>query len=345
MRIILNDDAGHYNGDSGNRPLKKKKMFQAYHQSIRTADRRITSTESKLVWTRAGLIEYIDYGEGPAILLSHGILGGSDQAFAISHSYLGSKFRIIAVSRFGYLRSPLPADSSPAHQADLYAALLDKLGINKVVMFGFSAGSPSSLQFALRYPERCAVLVLLSPAAGEYKVPSATVKFIMKTFFSSDFLFWGATRYFRSWLLKMAGVPSLVQCRLKQSQQVWLSSLIQKFFPIRKRVKGIMNDICVSNPDLSKNYPVQNIIAPTLIIHAVDDPIASFNNTMLMSWKIPNVQFVQIDMGGHLLMGNHTKVRQWINSFIKGNFSLKEDMSAEEANHIDKNEYDISYHY
>jgi 2-hydroxy-6-oxonona-2,4-dienedioate hydrolase len=39
-------------------------------------------------------------------------------------------------------------------QADAYAQLLDSLGIVKVVVVGISAGAWSSMQFAIRYPDR-----------------------------------------------------------------------------------------------------------------------------------------------------------------------------------------------
>jgi len=54
-------------------------------------------------------------------------------------------------------------DASPAAQADAHACLLDALNIIKVAVVGVSAGAPSSMQFALRYPERISSLVLIVP--------------------------------------------------------------------------------------------------------------------------------------------------------------------------------------
>ena len=50
----------------------------------------------------------------------------------------------------------------PEAQADLYAALLDLLKIDSVVVIGLSGGGASALQFALRHPERCRGLILIS---------------------------------------------------------------------------------------------------------------------------------------------------------------------------------------
>jgi len=48
----------------------------------------------------------------------------------------------------------LPKNGSFAAQADAFADLLDEMNIGKVTAVGISAGGPSTLQFALRYPDR-----------------------------------------------------------------------------------------------------------------------------------------------------------------------------------------------
>ncbi len=94
----------------------------------------------------------------------HGASGGFDQGVELLGALAGRGFRLIAPSRFGYLRSALPADATTAMQADAYVQLLDHLGIKKVAVVGISAGAWSSLQFAIRHPDRCGALVLLVPA-------------------------------------------------------------------------------------------------------------------------------------------------------------------------------------
>jgi len=113
----------------------------------------------------AGPIEYAEIGEGPPILLVHGAGGGYDQGLDLGVPLANSGFRVIAVSRFGYLRTPLPADASAAAQAEAHAALLDALKIERAAIMGASAGAPSTMQFALRHADRCSALVLLVPAA------------------------------------------------------------------------------------------------------------------------------------------------------------------------------------
>src|SRR5450631_3123932 len=117
-------------------------------------------THSSIMNTTAGPIEYSVKGTGPALLFAHGSPGGYDQSLVIADLLNSDQFTYIAVSRPGYLRTPLQ-QKSPADQADLYAALLDALAIQKATIIGTSGGGPSALQFALRHPERCSGLIMI----------------------------------------------------------------------------------------------------------------------------------------------------------------------------------------
>jgi pimeloyl-ACP methyl ester carboxylesterase len=124
----------------------------------------------------------------PAVLVIHGAGSGFDQGLDLAQPLVRRGFRVIAMSRFGYLRTPLPADASPEAQADAHACLLDALGVKQAAVIGGSAGAPSAIQLALRHPERCSALVLLFPmtwaprpaGAGPSK-PPALLAFVMKT--------------------------------------------------------------------------------------------------------------------------------------------------------------------
>lgn len=94
-----------------------------------TAAREKAVAGSQILKTKQGDIEYAVIGEGRPILLLHGAGGGYDQGFLIGRTGFGDGFMFISVSRFGYLRSPIPEDSTLPAQAALYATLLDHLKI------------------------------------------------------------------------------------------------------------------------------------------------------------------------------------------------------------------------
>lgn len=292
-------------------------MFYArYKRDLAAAKRRVCESGSRVAETERGPIEYIDSGDGVPVLLVHGVVGGSDQGPTVAQMFIGDGFRAIAVSRFGYLHSSIPEDPSPAAQADLYAALLDTLDIPKIVLVGTSAGSSSSLQFALQHPDRCAGLVLFSMAVPPYNVPPRLARSALRSFFGSDFVFWAFMTYARSNMLRLMGVPRAIQERLTVPETDQLIDLMHSLLPVSVRVQGIMNDICVSNPGVS-NIKLEAISAPTLIIHAVDDPMPPFAGAKGMAARIPTARFVPIENGGHLLLGHLDRVRAEIADFVR----------------------------
>jgi pimeloyl-ACP methyl ester carboxylesterase len=77
---------------------------------------------SQVILTNSGPIEYATVGDGYPVLVVHGAGGGYDQGLILAQ-FAGDDFCRIAISRFGYLRTPLPANASPAAMADAYADL------------------------------------------------------------------------------------------------------------------------------------------------------------------------------------------------------------------------------
>jgi 2-hydroxy-6-oxonona-2,4-dienedioate hydrolase len=104
-------------------------IYRRYQADMQVARELQGADGGRIIETAAGPIEYATYGEGPPVLLSHELLGGFNHGLVIARAQFGDGLRTIAVSRFAYLGTPLPADPSPAAQADAYAALLDALGI------------------------------------------------------------------------------------------------------------------------------------------------------------------------------------------------------------------------
>ena len=154
---------------------------------------------STVIETPCGLIEYQEAGSGPPLLAVHGSGGGFDQGMAFAAPLTARGIRVIAMSRFGYLRTPMPADGSPEAQADAFVCLMDALEVPTAAVMGGSAGALSALQLAVRHPDRVSALILLVPLG--YKPPGQPnsappmapwVEAAMMRVIGSDFLFWSA---------------------------------------------------------------------------------------------------------------------------------------------------------
>jgi pimeloyl-ACP methyl ester carboxylesterase len=298
-------------------------MGLIYRGDIRAARSRIAEG-SAVASTQCGAIEYADVGSGPPILAVHGTGGGFDAAMDLGRPFLNEGFRIVAPSRFGYLRTPLPRDASPAAQADAFTCLLDVLKIKRISVIAASAGAMSAMQFALRNPDRCSALILISPAAYSpppagltRKGPPPLVLFLMKTTLRSDFLFWIVTRMprefqFRSFL----GTPPRDVPGASTEEQIAALQTVQHLLPISQRSKGMWNDsnLATSIP----RYDLEQNSVPTLLISAEDDLYGAFPNAEYTAEYMPHAQLVRFATGGHILLGHDRQLHAKIVEFFRG---------------------------
>ena len=88
-------------------------VWWRFDSDIKRARARVAHG-SLLVATRCGPIEYQEAGTGVPLLAVHGSGGGYDQGMAFAAALADHGIRVIAISRFGYLRTPMPADASAA---------------------------------------------------------------------------------------------------------------------------------------------------------------------------------------------------------------------------------------
>jgi pimeloyl-ACP methyl ester carboxylesterase len=101
-------------------------------------------------------------GEGPALLLVHGI-GDSSATWVDLMPGLARRYTVIAPDLLGHGGSDKPrADYSVAAYANGMRDLLGVLGIDRATLVGHSFGGGVAMQFAYQFPERTERLVLVS---------------------------------------------------------------------------------------------------------------------------------------------------------------------------------------
>lgn len=274
--------------------------------------------KSRIAPTTAGTIEYAREGSGPAALVIHGAGGGYDQGLYLAKDLLGDGYDVIAPSRFGYLRTAVPKDASHAAQADAHAALLDELGVQDSFVVGVSAGAPSAIEFALRYPERIRALILVVPRTydpanqvGVELTPQnkAIIGMFEK---SADFSYWAATKVGRKQLVRFFGVDPDLEGDAEPQEREKITGLIADMLPLSERFNGIIADTTseLVRPDLEK------IDAPTLVISAEDDLYHTLPGARFAADHIPNAELKVFKTGGHLLIGHGEDTRKAIGAFL-----------------------------
>ena len=293
-------------------------LMNYYHfrRELKNAEYRIEAQQKSFL-SKFGQIYYSMQGHGPPVLVVHGAGGGFDQALHFAKIF-SHEFEWIAPSRFGYLGTALPKDASPQAQADAYVALLDALKIERVPVIGLSAGGPSVLQFALRYPERCSGLVMVS-AISKAMIDVASnpevMENLIRALLANDWLIWLAMKLVNRKIIPPAGVPMQVIKSLDEESTNWLRDLLSVTLPVKPRRFGIVNDF--SQIYKLTIFPTGQISVPTLIIHAKDDSLVSIKQGRFSAQIISHANFVEIPNGGHLLLGQRERVKTEVEWFLK----------------------------
>ncbi len=128
----------------------------------------------KFIDVSTGRLHYIDKGQGPVVLMIHGLgaqLGNFDMGLADD---LAREYRVIAVDRpgMGWSDRADDADASPRAQAAVMTEVMDKLGLEKPLVVGHSLGGAIAMCLALDFPEKIRGLALLAPLTGIPKEPA-----------------------------------------------------------------------------------------------------------------------------------------------------------------------------
>ena len=290
-----------------------------YRQDLDAAHERVTG-RSQVLQTRWGSLEYALAGNssGPALLMIHGTGGGFDQGLRFSEALVARGLRVIAPSRFGYLRSDFPADPSLAQQADALAALLDHLGIERIVVAGGSAGALSASQFALRHPTRCAGLVLLVPAANvRDRDPvefTPAQEWLVRRLLSSDVLFWLAERTMPRTLIGtlLATDPALLE-RVTPAERERAFTVLHELLPISARVRGLLNDAQQAGHPARMDFT--RLSMPVLIVSTEDDRFGTAQTARDIAAQLPQARLVIYPDGGHLWLGHDEAVADAVQAF------------------------------
>ena len=278
--------------------------------------------ESRVIATRKGPVEFAMIGDaGATVLVIHGSPGGYDQGALLARRAIDPGLRFIAVSRPGYLRTPLVVGRTPEEQGDAYAALLDALGIAKAAIIAISGGGPSALQFCLRHPDRCWGLVLVSALGGRwsYAEQLRSLSFVTRVLVS------GLQRQpvMNLFIMTVSCWPRLLELISRRGgtdqelrKRLFADAENREFTQealrctcmMSYRRTGLDNDLR-QFAELPV-YPVAQIVAPTLVLHGTADKNVPFEHAAYAGKFIPGARLVAVRGADHSLYITH-KEKIW----------------------------------
>jgi 2-hydroxy-6-oxonona-2,4-dienedioate hydrolase len=293
----------------------------AYSARMARAEALVAPELSKVISARFGDLEYAEAGSGTPFLMVHGTGGGFDQGLFFTARFVEAGYRVIAPSRFGYLRSAFPDDPSSENQADVFADLLDELKIDKVAIAGGSAGALSALAFTIRHSDRCAALLPLVPASyvprttPVQSVPPDQMQMAMAVL-RSDFLFWVAITTMPDLMTEalLATKPALIKAA-DATEQARARHILDAILPVSRRAKGLINDArLASNP---AKMDIERITAPTLAVSYEDDGFGTAAAARYLADHIAGARAQIYPDGGHIGIGHDSESFALIDGFLR----------------------------
>lgn len=297
--------------------LVKSSRFDRW---VGKSSRKLTEN-SYIVQTSLGPIQYAWHGKGPVLLSIHGGFGGYDQGLVIADSFVKEHYSVLAVSRPGYLDTPLISlapsiEFTPAQQADLIAALLDALNIPNVVALGFSAGGPVAFELAKRHSDKVTALVLesigaqpndslisviLTPLLSQPTLLDFTAFTVYQ---SSQADIYSTAKFMLSQDTTLTGTPLGTRVRYVAThgyQYRLLKKFLASTLPVTSRLAGILNDLLGANYWGNPVFDPAGFTVPTIIVQSVDDSNGYYSNALNVSARIPGSSFIPVQETGHFL--------------------------------------------
>lgn len=232
-------------------------------------------------------LAYRDVGQGPPVLLLHGIGSGS-ASWQMQFATLSNSFRLIAWDKPGYGGSDaLPHDEATnADYAHAVADLLNGLQIQAAHVLGHSLGALIAAAFARLYPARILTLTLASPATGYGNDDEDT-----------------RAAKLRARLQPLEQFSPEERAQRRAIELLTPNASSQAFEIVRSIMSQVPSDgfrqaaMMASRSDIFADAP--HIGAPTFVMCGSMDRVISVNASRRVAAAIPRAIFVELPRVGH----------------------------------------------
>lgn len=264
--------------------------------------------KGKVINTKLGSVEYSSIGKGVPVLFVHG--GHSNCNETLCHKGFDlQKYQLITPSRPGYGKTPLNNNKTPKQAADLIVNLLESLSIDKVIVYGISAGGLTAIELASNYPDKVSKLILASAISKKWLDKQGKIYKTAKKIFNPKIeqFTWGMVRFFSGIFPNMIAksfYPQFSKNPIHKLKKDDIQELVSTMKNYNSKM-GFLNDIDQNIDDES----ITKIECPTLIIHSENDNSVSLAHPEHANKMIENskLEILQNEWGHLFWIGTDSK--------------------------------------
>jgi pimeloyl-ACP methyl ester carboxylesterase len=240
-------------------------------------------------------IYWDEQGHGPPVLLIMGLSYPSCM-WHRTRPILAAHYRTIALDNRGIGQSDVPPGPYPiALMASDAKAVMDAAGIESAHVFGVSMGGMVAQELALQYPARVRSLILGCTAAGGPAAvraePEAIQMLMRREKMSPEQAAEAAVPFIYD--------PTTARARIDEDL-----AIRRPWFPSPQgyaaQLQGVLGWESYSR--------INQIVAPTLVIHGESDRLIPPGNANLIAERIPGAKLVMIPHASHLFLTDQTEV-------------------------------------
>jgi len=261
--------------------------------------------------TFAGDVAYLRKGQGPALLLLHGI-PSSSYLWRDVIDPLAATFDVLAPDLLGYGDSDkrLDADLSIAAQARYMVAFMESIGVHQAAVVGHDIGGGIAQLMAADEPQRVARLILVDSVVGN-NWPVADIARLKEPVWDQIMV----NIDLRKGLRKGLEAGMVTEGRVTDEL---VDEWTRPFQDLGGRRAYLRAARALNNRDLvSRSKHIEEIETPTLIMWGANDKFLEPQWAETLKHKLRDTTVEIIDPGGHFLpLDRPDAVAEAINRFL-----------------------------
>jgi pimeloyl-ACP methyl ester carboxylesterase/DNA-binding CsgD family transcriptional regulator len=264
-------------------------------------DVREPGQEIRFCRTRDGVrLAYTAHGSGPPLVvvscwLSHLQYDWQSPVWRHFLDDLGSIATLIRYDERGFGLSDWSVDdfSLEARLGDL-ETVIEALGLDQFAVLGMSGGSSVAMAYAIKHPERVTRLVLYGTVSGRPPMFDRDELVEEETYRNLIHVGWAREDPVFRRVFTTRFIPDATE-----EQMRWFDDLQRMSTSPENALTSRIGRQEVDIIDV-----LHQITAPTLILHALGDRAATFENAPEVAAQVPNARLVPLESRNHILLAD-----------------------------------------